>query len=356
MVRSPPPAVLHTAGVLTVDAARSLLIQPPGEPSDPARFTSGTLFGQPGIYPQGPPMAPAEGPEPSPGTALEGLAELIAPDSYRRAEELFADRDLRERVPEPGIRAALLALADGPAGPVVDAFCGGDTPVLRLGFGEPEGPGRVIGVEQQETDAARRVVNRRYASEHPGVIAPSLAHALCHHGAAAGNAEEATLHGLLAAAHTWLLARAPWLADLGTELARRQNSLTITLLNARRPGSSRAAFRQPDGPGTIPGGDPNLQCPDLWSIPFSTQGGGGAAGVVPEPVRASLARTAPGTAAPVPLCYDEALGEWCTEHQGEGGWFGPVIRAEAGITLGLHPRGGTVGGDPRGDGPSGQLS
>lgn len=325
--------------MLTIDEARSLLLEPPSEPSDPARFTSGSLFGQPGIYPDGPPMTPAEGPAPSAGTSSAELADVLDADSFERAAARHDDPDLCDRVPDPGVRAALLALTGGPAEPVLDAFVNGTTAVLRLGVGTPEGAGRVIGVERQETDPTRRVVNQRYAFEHPGVVAPSLAHALCHHGAAAGNAEEATLHGLLASAHTWLLAGAPWLADLGSELARRQNSLTISLLNARAAGSTRAAIRQPDAPGTIPGGDPNLQGPDLWSIPFTSHEADGAARVVPEPVRSALARTAPGTAPPVPPCYDGLLGQWCTDHQGEGGWFGPVVRATAGVALGLHPGG-----------------
>jgi len=349
--------VLHTSEVLTVAEARSLLLRPPRAPSEPARFTSNPLFGQPGIYPDGPPMTPASGAEPSSATALEELADVLEPHAHARARERFTDPDLCDRVPDPPVRAALLALTGGPADPVLEAFLDASTPVLRLGLGVPDGDGRVIGVELGEMDPGRRVLNDRYASEHPGVIAPSLAHALCHHGAAAGNEEEATLHGLLAAAHTWLLAGAPWLADLGSELARRQNSLTITLLNARSPGSSRAGFRQPDAPGTIPGGEPDLQCPDLWSIPFTAQRADGPARVVPEAVRSALARTAPGTAPPVPPCYDEQLGEWCTANQGEGGWFGPVIRAEAGVALGLHPTAEPTGaGTRRSGGSSGQAS
>lgn len=327
----------HTAGVLPVRDVLALLEAEPSVPLDLSRFSSGDCLGEPGIYPGGPPMVPAEGPPPSSGRAREQLAGLLDGPALVTANERFDDATLRSRVPDPLVRAALVLLGDGPAGPVLDAFLDDDTPVRRLGVGVPEGEGRVVGVEQQETDPARRVLNARYAAEHPAVVAPSLAHALCHHGAAAGNAEEATLHGLLAAAHTWLLATSPWVADLGTELTRRQNSLTITLLNARRPGAHRAAFRQPEGPGTIPGGDPSLQGPDLWSIPFTAHEPDGAALVVPDPVAAALARTAAGTAPPVPDRYDERLGEWCTLHQGEGVWFGPQVRVRAGLALGLHP-------------------
>jgi hypothetical protein len=179
------------------------------------------------------------------------------------------------------------------------------------------------------------VLNERYAGEHPALVAPSLAHALCHHGALAANAEEATLHGLLAATHAWMMALDPGLASLGTELARRQSSLTITLLNARRPGSWRASIRCPDGPGTIPGGNPSLQCPDLWSIPFTSLPVAGAELEIPAPVRESLARLAGPHAPQPPSTYDEVLGGWLTSALGDGSWFGPAVRARAGRALGL---------------------
>ncbi len=320
-------------------AAIALLRGAPVEPSDRSRFSSGVLFGQPGIYPGGPPMEPAGGEPPDEQEAAGLLRDLLDGRVAERALERFRQREVTARVPEPGLRAGLLALAGGPAEPVLDAFLDGSAPVRSLAFGTPIGEGRVVGVEADDDDPARRVVNVRYRAEHPGVIAPSLAHAICHHGACATNAEEATLHGLLAAAHTWLLAARPELADLGTELSRRQASLTITLLNARSPGSDRSSIRCPDGPGAIPGGDPALDGPDLWSIPFTGRPPAECDPFVPAPVRASLARLATGTAAAVPHVYDESLGTWLTEHLGRGAWFGPLVRARAAAALGLFGAG-----------------
>src|SRR6185369_17636224 len=84
--------------------------------------------------------------------------------------------------------------------------------------------------------------------------------------------EEVVLHALVALVHLQLLARTPALAHTGTELARRQNSLAITLLNSRHPGAAEISVRAPDGPGTIPGGAPSMQTPDFWSIPFVGDG------------------------------------------------------------------------------------
>lgn len=327
-------------------AARLLLERAPRHPLHPEYFSSNSLFGQPGIYPGGPAMAPAEGAPLDEDGARAVLRRLVvdptAPegpgtDAAEDALAWFDDPGLRERVPDPLVRSAVLLLAGGPAEPVLHAFLREETPVRTIGIGAPTSEGRIVGLRAGDDAAGseHRVLNERYAAEHPAVVAPSLAHAICHHGDRASDAEEATLHGLLAAVHAWLLAQDPTLAQLGTELSRRQASLTITLLNARSPGSWRASIRCPDGPGTIPGGNAALQCPDLWSIPFTSLPTAKADLTLPEPVRASLSRLAPEGAPPPPLTYDDALGSWLTSSLGDGCWFGAGPRARAGRALGL---------------------
>jgi hypothetical protein len=328
-------AATWAAAPVSAASAEQLLREFPVVPADVSAFSSNTLFGQPGIYPDGPPMAPATGRALDHGAAAALVDQLLEPHDAAVARGLLVHDDVRERVPDLEVRTALALLVGSPAEALLDAFVAGATPVLRLGIGAPVGEGRVFGAEQGDADAARRVLNERYRHEHPAVIAPSLAHALCHHGELASNAEEATLHGLLGAVHTWLLAGTPQLGGLRAELARRQASLTITLLNARPPHRSTASIVCPDGPGTIPGGNPALQCPDLWSIPFTARSPQDCELEVPEPVRAGLARLAAGTAPEVPGRYDEQLGDWLRDHLGHGAWFGPVIRARAGLALGL---------------------
>lgn len=267
----------------------------------------------------------------------EVLVGTVEPAQLEETLAWFDDPALNERVPDAQLRTALLLLSGGPAEPVLHAFLNATMPVASIGIGVPDGIGRIIGLPATSagTGTSHRVLNERYAAEHPAVVAPSLAHAICHHGATASNAEEATLHGMLGSVHAWLLAHHPELATLGTELSRRQASLTITLLNARAPGSWHASIRCPDGPGTIPGGNAALQCPDLWSIPFTSLPASAADLTIPEPVRASLARLATEAATPPPLTYDSTLGEWLTNSLGEGRWFSAAVRARAGRALGL---------------------
>jgi hypothetical protein len=175
------------------------------------------------------------------------------------------------------------------------------------------------------------VVNERYRAEVPSLLAGSSAHDLRWTGPGAGQDEEVVLHALVALVHLQLLARTPALARTGTELARRQNSLAITLLNSRHPGRADLAVKAPDGPGTIPGGAPGMQTSDFWSIPFV--GGPPVAADAPALLEPVLRRIT-GVAPPSPLRYDDALGDWWSAH-GTRGALDLAAQWRAAVALGL---------------------
>lgn len=313
-----------------------VLAEPPRPPVDPARFSAGVLFGQPGIYPQGPPMVPAAGATLGESAArarlaadLPALVGVGAPTADGVAA--FADPALAVRAPDPVLRAALVFLGVTIAAPVVAAFVAGELPVGALTIAEMPESGRVIG---ETGDPSVRALNSRYAAEHPAVIAPSLAHDLLWSGGS-DHHEEATLHAVLAMVHLQVVARLPYVAGLGTELTRRQNSLALTLLNSRHPGSDALAVRADDGPGTIPGGDPRLDGPDFWSIPFAPR-----ADAPPEPsslLTAVLAAVvADPDAVPRALSYDDRLADLLHRELGRD-WLPPVDHARAAVVLGAVP-------------------
>jgi hypothetical protein len=304
-------------------ALTRLLAAPPRPPRDPDLFSSNTLFGEPGIYPQGTPMVPASGPPIGTADAIAALERIGVDD----AEARLADDALAARADAPGPRAGLLALSVTAAAPVLDAFVAGRTTVTRIGLGPTTSPGRVVG---PGPDGAR-VVNERYAAEDPVLLAGSLVHDLIWSGPGAGQYEEATLHALVGVVHLQLLARAPELAHRGTELARRQNSLAITLLNSRHRGAADISVVAPDGLGTIPGGAPSMQTPDFWSIPFVS--GPSAAADAPALLAAVLGRVT-GATPPSPLRYDDSLGEWWSE-QGMRGALDREAQWRAAVALGL---------------------
>ena len=310
------------------DRAREVLAAPPRPPLDIGLFSSNPLFGEPGIYPDGPPMAPADGPEIDGHAARRALADI---DSSG-ADDRLDDPKLVDRAPDVGVRAGLLALTATIAAPLVEAFIRGGTGVDRLAYGPPASPGRVVGPPADGV-ARVRVVNDRYRAEHPGLLALSLTHDLLWRGPGASQCEEATLHALGAMAYVQLLARCRGLAHTGTELARRQNSLAITLLNSRHPDSPDISLLAPDGPGTIPGGAPSMQTPDFWSIPFVPDGP--RDGDAPVLLGHVLERVlGPGVHPPDPLRYDDDLGALLSTHLGRD-WLPLDAQWRAAAALGL---------------------
>lgn len=248
-------------------AARSVLAASFDAVADPNLFTSTTLFGQPGLYPDASPMAPADGAPGDDGTAQAAVASLGP-----AAAAAWGDAALEAVAPEPLARAAAAALAGTVAAPLLGAFLTGATPVRSLGVGPTASPGRVVGPPAGSPTEGARVVNDRYAAEDPRSVAPSVAHDLAWSGPGATRAEETVLHLVVALVHAQLVSGDPRLAHLGTELVRRQNSLVLPLLCSHAPGDPTLAVIAPGGAGTAPGGAPSMQTPDFWSIPFGPPG------------------------------------------------------------------------------------
>ena len=142
-----------------------------------------------------------------------------------------------------------------------------------------------------------------------------------------------SLHAVLAMVHLQILARLPYVAGLGTELTRRQNSLALTLANSRHPGSDAISVRADDGTSTIPGGDPKLDGPDFWSIPFAPRA---ADPPVPSPVLAEVLAevVADPAALPRPLRFDDALAEVMGHELGRP-WLPVRDHARAALALGV---------------------
>ncbi len=283
-------------------------------------------------------MVPAAGPAVGEDAARHALAALgLGSEVVERLDEPA----LVARVPDVGVGAGLLSLTGTIAAPLLDAFVAGEATVDHLAYGVPSSAGRVVGPAVAAAPGAR-VVNDRYRAEHPALLALSLTHDLLWRPEGASQCEEATLHALGAMVHVQLLARCPALATAGTELARRQNSLAITLLNSRRPGRAEISLIAPDGPGTIPGGAPSMQTRDFWSIPFV--GDGPRESDAPALLQSVLARVlAPDGPAPAdPLRYDDALGTLLSEHLGRG-WLPLDAQLRAATALGLLDAGSPAG-------------
>jgi hypothetical protein len=84
-------SVLACRDVPTDDALLELLAAPPGVPVDPDLFSSNSLLGEPGIYPQGTAMAPAVGPPTGESAAVAALTAVGVDDAATRLDEPALD-------------------------------------------------------------------------------------------------------------------------------------------------------------------------------------------------------------------------------------------------------------------------
>lgn len=230
-------------------------------PTRPELFT-------PDLYPVGPPLVPAGTPAPRTAQLIADLAAISGDRPDEGAMHWHVDERLIARVPEELLRAGVAALAATIGAPLLPWLVDDDCPVTSIAWGDPGGS-RIAGLAQPADRETHRVVNERYRHEHPFLATGSLLHQLCWNPGADGNPQEVLLHALLAVAHAQLLALVPSLVGT-TELARRQQSLVLSLLCSRPAGSAKVRIIAPDGEGTIPGGEPSMQTPDLWSIPFAS--------------------------------------------------------------------------------------
>jgi len=298
--------------------ARVALAGGPRVPVDIDLFSSNTLFGQPGIYPDGRPMVPAAG-----NLDAETARELALAAGGTVARDAFDTEPLLGAVPEPGVRAGLALLSATMAAPLLGDLSGLTLPRT---YGDLDAPGRVIGNDENGV----RVVNARYSGEHPALLALSLTHDLLWSGEGAAHDEEATLHALGAMVHLQLIARHPAIAHTGTELARRQNSLAVTLLESRRHHDAAFRAREPEGAGTIPGGAPALASADFWSIPFAPPVTEPAA--APPALRAVLAYAGIIGADERVDAYDASVGDVLASDRGS--WLSLTEHVRVAVTLG----------------------
>ena len=230
-------------------------------PTRPELFT-------PDLYPAGPPLEPAAAPGP---TGPELLGDLAAISGEHRADgpmHWHVDDRLMAKVPDVPVRAGVAALAATIGEPLLEWLVADDCPIESIGWGDPGGD-RIAGIAQPADRPTHRVLNQRYRYEHPFLATGSLLHQLCWNPDADNHPQEVLLHALLAVAHAQLIELLPSLVG-STELARRQQSLVLSLLCSRSAGRDGVRIIAPNGEGTIPGGAPAMQTPDLWSIPFAT--------------------------------------------------------------------------------------
>jgi hypothetical protein len=268
----PPPKPLPAntkkppGGATATQLANFLLALPQRKPCDIGLFTSQFQPGPwPGLYPDGPPMEPLPRTTPAEAQAHAQLTSFLAGSPAQAAAlALFGRADVKAKMPDPTLRAALAALTGTAGEPAIEHF------LRSPAYLEPRFGG--LGVQQLGRASVRYsdrkieiILNVRHQPEHPALLSSTVMHEILHHDpVAAGYPEEIILNWIAAAVHMQQLNRRPRLATSGTELSRFMNEWPLLLTNSRAPASSRIATVVPRGKGVAPGSPQNVR--DFWTF------------------------------------------------------------------------------------------
>ncbi|MDD5633133.1 MAG: hypothetical protein PHI13_14060 [Methylococcales bacterium] len=215
------------------DGYLAILKGPPFAPNNIDLFN-------PSVYPNGTPMQPAAAP-PKPVTDQE-LQRQIAKtllnrfsimyngnptDKAKEGLAFFNDPIVKSIIPDSRLRAGYAMLLGTPLEGSWDAIRNGIYPSVY--FGTPPNP-RAIAMVLSTLEI---VVNEKYQYEDPRLLSPWLGHETLHQDIADYLKEELVATGLTTLTQLQFLKEDPKLATQGTELARRNNTYDMALLNSR---------------------------------------------------------------------------------------------------------------------------
>jgi hypothetical protein len=327
------------AGASATQFANFLLALPQREPCDVSRFTSTFFDGQPGLYPEGRPMqAVARAAAPTEAQVRPRLAVFLQGSTSRAAAlQLFDRADVKAKVTDPTLRAALVSLHGTVAEPLIAFFLRAASAELPRFGGLPVtvlGRASVVGAEPRKIQI---IINVRFQGDHFALLSAVFAHEILHHDVATNNAEEVLLNALTAIVYMQLVNRRPELSALDTELSRNMNDYALEWTNSRTPGASRSAIIAPAGKDVAPGS--RKSTPDFWTI-ISNQyvgqiRGGTAEVVAAPPVYATVLRKllAPGASIAKARVYSRATAQLLSRLNDT--WLTPADRLRVSVLLGL---------------------
>ena len=260
-----PGGAGDAAPIEPVGSAEQTLGPGPLRPSDP------TLF-HPTYYPQVAELPPAPGPAP-PEQEISGrlvaFLRLRDPGLVPRARELYESPELVEKVPEPSLRSALVALLGTLGEPAIDFVLIGGR-FASIAFGQPP-DGAVAKSLTVQNGGQQIIVDDRFRFEDPILLSALLAHEVLHSDADVSDLEELVAIAVQSLVHMEQLVADPDLGSQRTELAQHLNPWVLARLNTRTPGTADLRLYLPEeaSTGIFPGGivrphlaslfDPNAQ-------------------------------------------------------------------------------------------------
>jgi hypothetical protein len=195
----------------------------------------------PSVYPDGSQMQPASGEEPTETEVVAMLRNYLEsefPDDIQAQQEslaLFTNPDAIARIPNPSLRAGMIALRGTLAEPTVDMILHGTMangdPIVEIVKFNDDLPANVYGTVTY-IDPMTIEINGSGRAENPFIFTRTLAHEPLHSDLLNGVYEEGILATLDTLVYLEQLARHPELATLGSSFARFHNANALARLNS----------------------------------------------------------------------------------------------------------------------------
>ncbi len=195
----------------------------------------------PSVYPDGSEMQPAGGEEPTEAEVFAMLRNYLESEfpqdiqAQREAIALFTNPDAIAKIPNPSLRAGMVALRGTLAEPAIDmilhgTMANGDPMVEIVQFND-DLPANVYGMVTY-IDPMTIEINGFGRAENPFMFTRTLAHEPLHSDSFNGVYEEGILAALDTLVYLEQLARHPELATMGTQFARFHNANALARLNS----------------------------------------------------------------------------------------------------------------------------
>jgi hypothetical protein len=262
-------AVLASYAPAEAQTATDTLKQPPFAPTDTSLFL-------PGVYSDAPPTEPASSGPTGEATLKQKLRDLLnqrfpgSPKKVNQALAIFDSEDTKAKVPDPRLRAALVALKGTAGEPAIAGVLDGTYESVHLA--SPSAPGSCgdacVAQVVSFPDGHREIYfSDKYQFEDFRLLASTMAHEALHRDNTVTLKEELAANSISTLIYGQFVLEDPSLAALSTELTRANNTQLMARINTRDVDGNLRLFTSTGG--IFPGGN----FVPYFAAPFEPLGG-----------------------------------------------------------------------------------
>lgn len=228
-------AVMASHAPVSAATATDTLKQPPFAPTDTSLFA-------PQVYSDAPPLAPAAS-GPTDEATLRGQLTSLLKERFgfktkaqkkkvKSALALFDSASTKRMVPDPRLRAALVALKGTAGESAIAGVLNGTYSTVRFGITDPSRDA-IAQVSPSSDGSPEIVFNERFQYQDFRLLASIMAHEALHRDFTVSDKEELIANAMDTLIYAQFLLENPDLATSGTELARANNTELMARINTR---------------------------------------------------------------------------------------------------------------------------